>query len=868
MARSVTFNGITQFRPGGLTRINSSALAQIGLATNGIVGLIGEAEGGPPLTIVTIDDPALAKGAFRNGKLADAIRVAFDASNDPRIPGGAFRCLCLKVNNSTQAALTLYNRIDSVVVGPGSTTSVIQVPAESFTVDELKNNILRSGSEDRVILTNTATAITLATPFSAIPATSATLYVLAPMIVFTSKDYGAHTNQIKQEWEPGVTSGGAWSTSFGDLSQVSDDLGDKSFLQVEYIGQSTRVLLDGGTADGAGSTTQIADSTKAWTPSAWIGFFVKATGGALTTPNFRKISANGATTVSVTNAFQLAPGIGATYEIRKGQILTGALLAAGSGSSLTLPGTGVDAINVAANELAGMVVAITTGVGAGQRRSITSNTAGTAPVLTLDCPWTTLPGVGDVYEIHYVTQATGSFVGSLGKATAFRTMTAVNGAVSPTQELNITISPLDTVEQLAATINANTNYKATIPSYVNKQTTLASSFDFDLGATGSDLRNDLATVTTQPTPTLAYTVPWPNNFKRNLSQLVDDINVKNQWITAAKATTGGTGTGGGRPEWTGGSVGVVGDTYRYLSGGSRGHSHNSDWQTAFDMMLQVRHNFVVPLIVEDLANEGLTSDATWSAVAAQLSAHVSMARGVAKNECGGIIGYKGTKTQILSQVQAINNEDIQLCGQRIDVLDVDSNLVTQDAWAQAVEAAGMRSGAPEVGEPLTHKYLKAFAITQDTSWDPRDRTDANQMIAGGVLFAEFVQGKGIRWVRDLTTYLKDDNLAYMEGSTRDVVRYVAYGLRTTLEDRFTGVKGSPANAASIKDTAVAYLDACNADNIVVTSLNDNGETVPGYEQLRVTISGDIATIKVMIYPAVGINFQLNDIYLQLPRQAA
>ena len=56
---------------------------------------------------------------------------------------------------------------------------------------------------------------------------------------------------------------------------------------------------------------------------------------------------------------------------------------------------------------------------------------------------------------------------------------------------------------------------------------------------------------------------------------------------------------------------------------------------------------------------------------------------------------------------------------------------------------------------------------------------------GGRGGGETIDGKGTRWVRDITTYVLDDNMAFMEGSVRDVVRYVSYGHRTILEDRFT-----------------------------------------------------------------------------------
>ena len=88
MTRFVTFGGQTQFKPGGLTRINANALAPIGLSATGIVHLLGEAEGGPPGSeeAVIIDDPALAGSIYRSGPLADAIRVAFTPSGAAIIP--------------------------------------------------------------------------------------------------------------------------------------------------------------------------------------------------------------------------------------------------------------------------------------------------------------------------------------------------------------------------------------------------------------------------------------------------------------------------------------------------------------------------------------------------------------------------------------------------------------------------------------------------------------------------------------------------------------------------------------------------------------------------------------------------------------
>lgn len=868
MARSVTFNGMTQFRPGGLTRVNANALNQIGISTNGLIGLVGEADGGTPQEIVFIDDPALAKETYRSGPLADALRVAFDPSNDPRVPGGAFRCLCVRANVGTQGTLTLYNVVATDTVAAGSTATVVNVTTGGLTVDGHDGNLLRIAGEDREVDSNTATALTVGTAFSAVPTTGATVYLLAPMATLTSKDYGAHVNQIQQEYEPGVSSGQAWTTTFDNQSQTSGDFGGKSALQVEYVGQSTEVVQSTGTADGAGTSTTVVDSGASF--GTFTDFFVEAdTAGALAETNLRKIASNTATELTVTNDFNsggapTAPGASTGYTVKTGAIRSGTLTAAPAASNqLALEAS----LDVAANELQGLAVTITSGTGAGQTRIVSSNTAGVSSVLTLSENWVTDPIIGSQYAIKYVTVATGTMVGAAGVATAFQTSVAANGVAAAT-DLDITFASGETLQSLVDQINADANYTATIPAGINAQTTLLSQFDFDGAHTGVDLRGDKAMVSTPPSPAVDVPVAWSNNFRQDLQAFINSINATNENVTAARAVVASTGAGSGRPEFTGGAVGTTGDVTKYFSGGTRGVSTNSNWQTALDLLLGERATAVVPLISQDLANLGQGSTALFASVAAQLQAHLGVSNGVGKSERGGYLGMDGTKDQIIALGNQLNDTDIAVSGQQIKVLDVDGNLVLQPEWALAVAAAGMRAGMPEVGEPLTHKYLRTFQLTQDSSWDPADRTDANQLIAAGILFAESIRGKGTRFVRDLTSYVQDDNLAYAEGSVRDVVRYVSYGLRTLLEDRFTGVKATPTNAQGLKDTSSEFLELMRSNNIIVDSTDDDGNFVKAFHNLRVSISGDIATIRVGVFPVVGINFQLNDIYLQLPSQAA
>ena len=414
----------------------------------------------------------------------------------------------------------------------------------------------------------------------------------------------------------------------------------------------------------------------------------------------------------------------------------------------------------------------------------------------------------------------------------------------------LTFTGSQTLRQLLDTINANPAYEATAGQAINVDTTLVADLDFGPEVVGSVLAS------------LDLSVAGPT---RNVMAIVDYLNDFSEWVSAVRPTTVGSLVSG---------CCVPNDILDpvALTGGSRGTSSNLFFQAGLDELLTLRCNSVVPLIDEDLTNEGFGSLATVASVAANLAAHVAVARGTAQDkagERGGFQGFQGTKTAVIAQANSLNDMDVALVAQNPTVLNSLGSLEEFGPRMLAVMAASMRSGVTEVAEPLTHKLLRISGLTQDASWSPDDLTDANEMIINGILMAEAVDGVGTRWVRDLTTWIADDNLAYSEGSVRDAVRFVAYGLRTALVERFTGKKAAPSTIANVKDVANTVLEVFRQDDIIVDSTDPaTGTTVKAYHNLKVTSSGDTIRINVGIFPVPGINFQLNDIFLQLPTQSS
>ncbi len=853
MARFVTFNGITRFKPGGITKINAEALNQVLLSDNSIVAVIGEAEGGAPGAVsglVSHFDPSRATAEYRSGPLVDAIRLAFQSSNDPDVPGGASRVLIYKTNQSTQSSVSLPTEeatflfgdlIGSEASDSGTVTTLVDAALGiAFPVDDSlagKFLVIRPFATNPVVTvidsyvgaSGTCTFATIGNAVATDP-----YYILDDEVYEASIVTGSGTALVFVNGAFTVDEHvGRWLHI-----QNSSATGDTYLVQIVSNDATTGLVVTPALPTLAlGAVAQILPNAVDLTSQDFGGH----------TNNVNIDLDDGTQFVSslvVTTEFEDLEEVsdevgGATFL----QVLYRGGAAAESDTVLADPANTAGFIKLT---IGGLTPSAHVGqqVYSVELNEYSTITANTADVLTIVPSFSAQPSDTSGIEIRTVTASVAQITGSAGVATNFvSTITGVTG-----DDLDITFIPGMTLRQLQTSIQINTNYVVTIPNNINGDVAVAT--DFDFGPNTVISLNNSANLST-------------DGFRQDNVALVNYFEIISELVSATRST-GGDLDGCCPPNALAEPV--------FFTGGSRGISADSNFQAAFDALLQVRANSVVPLVDQDLTNEGFSSTATYGSVAAQLGAHVAAARGSAQNtagERGGFIGFRGNKAAVIAAANNINDLDVQLVAQNPTTVNASGSLQEFGPRMLAVMGASMRAGVTEVAEPLTHKFIRVSGLTQDPSWDPSDITDANELIIAGVFFAETIDGLGTRWVRDLTTHVQDDNLAFSEGSVRDAVRFTAYGLRTMLVNKFTGKKAAPATAESAKDASASFLELLRGDNIIVDSTDPaTGATIRAYHSLKVTLNGDILKVNVGIFPVPGINFVLNEIFLQLPTQAA
>jgi hypothetical protein len=329
--------------------------------------------------------------------------------------------------------------------------------------------------------------------------------------------------------------------------------------------------------------------------------------------------------------------------------------------------------------------------------------------------------------------------------------------------------------------------------------------------------------------------PANPGFKADLDAIVAWIN-QNSVLVSATAATGVTG---GAPDNTVAPV--------FMLGGSEGTTQFADWQNALNLLKQTRVNTIV----------ALTGD---PAVHAALDAHCAYMGGIGRSERDGFVGLLNaaltdvpTKDETKSQIVDLNTRHIRALAQSVERFNTAGERVELLPPFHACVAAGMQAGSA-VGESLTYKFANVLAFRQHSSWNPTD--DAEEMIQAGLMFLENVEGVGRRYVRNITTHLSSNNIAFIEGSVNEAVNFSVFNFRTNMEFA-VGRKGFSGTINGTKSVAIGTLGLLVDGQILVT-----------WRSLDVELIVDVMEIGVEIAPVIPINFIKSTIHLVTVQQTA
>ena len=923
--------GLTKIDAEGMAQVGGGVSGVVGVIGEADYGEPYDpataADAGVEPKVYQFTDPQSMSNTFKSGPLADAVDFLFNPSNDVRIPGGVQRVIALKSNLDTKSSNTAGDISGGNAAckftskGYGAAANQLSVTTSINAADG--NTIDMSITDGSTSTTETFTQICGDQLLDVQYAPSEPVVSLPASVTDKTTADGAASG-LTLAWTNIALVTGLSAANEGQYVQITKSTDTVLVGQVRriadagYNSPANNLTVENPFVQGDGSTAQqVPVDTEFKIIKTAIGPFIVDSYDAAT----KKITTQGRNHLGAWNAdsgftlgsptFQVAgvtplaqygdPQNGPCYvhiisgagagQIRRIVDATGVVATGGFGNTIEVtedygaaPATGSKfvLINAVPRNTGGTVDAPTATDGAGTGEGafgIITGTASSGVATGLELHWR--PGFGE-------TNGAGTSVGLGAAGTAYKQWQIALHAGLNVSALVNGINLGTATSDVGGTTNgkqANTSvmtgqWKARVgPGRDGSLPTTR--FDFygdDVsngpqdppGPTNSDGVDCLCDfASTNPADNGTYDA-IPNKYHRftdNLMLMIDTINTQSALVSAARATVAGaapisgTDFGDGLPAF---------GTYS-LTGGETKKTTATSLRDCFDELIKHRHNTCVPLWSES------TDEFTIDYVHSLAQTNVKRGAGVYKNEIDAIVGYRpptiGAAGTALSSIKnyasTLNSRNVALVFQDIKRPGLDGKVNQYPPHMLGCVIAGMQAGST-VGTPLTYKLVRANSILcRDTKVDVLDRTTSDDLLLSGTLFAEFVKGIGYRIVRNLSTYTATDNLAYTDRHVNYELNYMAYDLRTFIEERFVGVKATPATVGSIRSAVISKLDYYKTNlEIIVDSQDSSGTVLNAYRNLKITISGDICTIRFEIFPTVGINYITFEIFAQLPTLSA
>lgn len=823
-ASTVTFNGFTTSVPGAYARINPNGLTGSVAGQKSVV-YIGEAVGGIPVSVLTEGRPTVyaatnqnqVRGFFRSGLLRTAGLFGFT-------PGGGRapqRELLCKVNPATKSTGELVN-LDG------------------------------------------------------------------PVCTLASVDYGAFTSQTSVSIAPGTALGYKVTAAQGETVQAGDDIGGTGALALRYsttgdfdtvrgevsatgldITYTKDIAEDEVTATHTSGDSAVVRSANAYDTVQQVtvyGLFagspvsetvtLNGTADVTTTQTYASITAvrvNGGTRGIITVedeqgspnvAFTIAATITANQTLGPIEVVSSSALdvtqrivvtgtaASGAPVSRTLALNGTTVVPDTA-VFAKVLTAQLSGATVG---NVTVRGLSTGPTAFVISAGNLTAGInieGGAY-IPVVAAFEGPITLTLSGAGPSSANVVVRGVssagIQAAEAINITATPAATVTgwasvsqieiglvDAAQTIFIEGTVRSFAPTAVLADVVSVVS---SLNGFGAE-----ALVAGAPEFTVARLDYADNSIKSasnveylaDLDAIITYLNTTT--LVSAARVTGASGP----PSITPSPV--------FLVGGSEGVTSLVDWAAAFDAMRRYRNVYIVPL-------------STDPAVHALLNTHLQFMDGEGNHPQSGFVSLSTalSKASIKSAINAINNRNIAAIAQGMVGFNPDDGIVTTYGPEVLAAIAGAQNAGLGVGIPLTRKNINAVSFAQSTTWSPD--TDANEMIAAGLMIAEVSDQTGPRWVRSVTTYRSAPNPVFTEVSANDSANESIRRTQTVC-DTLIGEPAFDGFAASLEAVVVGELER---------QVNDG--VIRAYQSVSVTDGGDTFVVGYQLQALEGVNFIL------------
>ena len=311
------------------------------------------------------------------------------------------------------------------------------------------------------------------------------------------------------------------------------------------------------------------------------------------------------------------------------------------------------------------------------------------------------------------------------------------------------------------------------------------------------------------------------------------------------------------------------NAFTYLTAGAKGSSSGADFTAAIDACEMVNTNFIVPLVDQDASLDiaagttDIASTYTLASVNAYVKSHaIAMSAVKARKNRIAFCSVRDSFANCKLAAQSMAHPRVVMSFQQPKDIGSDGNIAVQPVWYMACKEAGITAVAGF--RSIVKKLLNISGIVQPSGFDSRRRSDLEDALLAGLLPVESVPTGGFRTISDQTTYSADNSFAWNSITVGYLSDLMALTMIQNSDNSLVGESVALVSAS----VARSFFETQLADFKRLNWISASDDAPLGWKNLKISIVGNVLNVSVEVKPSTAILFVVIEMALSEVTQAA
>jgi hypothetical protein len=404
-----------------------------------------------------------------------------------------------------------------------------------------------------------------------------------------------------------------------------------------------------------------------------------------------------------------------------------------------------------------------------------------------------------------------------------RLQTSVSGGLGV--NLDINLSDVANLNDLASIINANTGYSAAVTTSLDGNRSATILDEVTAAGICSSIDNRR-----------------PGRIKRDVWDMTTGPNNVNG-STLIQITAN---VPAGLPEDEGPA---------FLTGGAKGATTALAMSQAIDACATVRCNFIVPLVSQDASADAAANltdaNSTYTVDAANAAARahcIAMSTPKVKRHRVALCSKKDTFENAKTAAQNMSSFRVGMAFQDIKDLASDGTIKTFQPWMTATKVAGLQAAG--FYKAIYNKGVQISGIVNPSGFDDQNQTDLENAILAGLMPVYQDTDGAFLFANDQLTYGTDNNFVYNSLQAVYVADIIALSLADACKKAFVGESVADVTPGVALEFIKGKMAEFLAKKLTIGQKGAEG----GWKSIQVDIDQGVLSVRVVAIEATSVRF--------------